>query len=433
MRAPDTTSQGDQTIAVNTSASDQRGSRAFRVIVSSYACRPNAGSELGTGWNWVVHLAESGCELAVFTAARNREETEAFLASHPMPNVSFHFVAVPWLPAWEHGARHYLLWHWRTWREARRLIRAERFDLSLHVSYGSIHVPTQLWRLGLPTIFGPVGGGQVAPASLLRYFGPERRNEERRTLATRLLPKLPLYRDSMRRMRVVLGANSDTVALARRAGCRDVRLLCDTGLREDYAAAEPRQFHPQAMIRLLWVGSFRPRKGLLLAFDALKTTSAKIELTLVGDGLAPEVVERMLAERELTGRVHWRGTRLSWMEVRESFRTHDALFFTSLRDSFGSQLLEAMSQGLPIVALSMSGARDFLPAEGCLKIEPGLDADETVRRLTAALDDFASLSINQRDRMSAAVWRTAQMFSWKRRAETMMAIFAETCSKQIRA
>ena len=222
------------------SAAEQPSLDAYRIIISSYACRPNAGSELGTGWNWVLYLARAGCMIDVFTAARNREQTEAYLAINPMPNVRFHFVSVPWLSPWEHGARHYLLWHWRTWRAARQLVRSERFDLALHVSYGSVHVPTQLWRLGLPTIFGPVGGGQVAPASLLRYFGAQRGNEERRTLATRLLPRLPIYRRSMRRMRVVLGANSETVALARKAGCRDVRLLCDTGLRDDYAADAPR-------------------------------------------------------------------------------------------------------------------------------------------------------------------------------------------------
>ena len=398
--------------------------------MSSYACRPNAGSELGTGWNWVLHLAQAGCELAVFTAARNRPATEAFLASNPLPTARFHFVEVPWMSPWAHDARHYLLWQWRTWREARRLARAERFDLALHVSYGSVHIPTQLWRLGLPTIFGPVGGGQVAPASLLRYFGAARRNEERRTLVTRLLPRLPVYRRSMRKMRVVLGANSETVDLARRAGCRDVRLLCDTGLREDYAAEAPRQFAPAETIRVLWVGGFRARKGLLLAFDALQRASPRTHLTLVGDGLAPAEVERLAAERGLTGRVHWSGVRASWLEVRDSFRTHDALFFTSLRDSFGSQLLEAMSQGLPVVALSMSGARDFLPDDGCLKVEPGTDADETVRRLAGALDNFASLSLDRRDAMSGVVWHTAQSFAWERRAETMMKIFAEIAPKQ---
>lgn len=408
-----------------TAKADHRRATPFRVLLSSYACRPDAGSEVGIGWNWVMSLAEAGCELDVFTAARNREANEAFLAANPMPNLRFHFVDVPWMSPWERGGKHYLLWSWKTWRQARLLARTKRFDLVLHVSYGSVHVPTQLWRLGLPTIFGPVGGGQVTPQSLLEYYGPGRSHEERRTLLTRLLPRMPVYRGSMRKMRVVLAANSDTAALAKRAGCRDVRLLCDTGLRRDYASEGPRQFTATNQIHLVWVGSFQRRKGLELAFDALQHASPKIQLTLIGDGIERAEMDAMLAKRGLAERVHWSGARLGWMEVRDNFRTHDAILFTSLRDSFGSQLLEAMSQGLPFIALSMSGARDFLPSEGGLSVELGQNVTETVCALSRALDDFATLTIEQRNHMSEIAWHAAQEFAWSRRAETMLEIFAQ--------
>ena len=399
--------------------------RPFKVLISSYACRPNAGSEVGIGWNWALHLAQAGCIVDVLTAARNREANEGFLALHPIPNLRFHFVEVPWLPPWEHGARHYLLWQWQVFRQARRLVRQERFDLALHVSYGSVHLPTQLWRLRLPTIFGPVGGGQVTPKTLLGYFGAQQRTERLRTALTRFLPRIPVYRRSMQNMRVVFAANSDTVALAKSAGCRDVRLLCDTGLREDYIAESPRHFHSSGGVRMLWVGRFMPRKGLALALDALQHASRSIHLTLVGDGMEPSHLELMLAERGLTDRVHWSGARLSWIDVREMYRTYDALLFTSLRDSFGSQLLEAMSQGLPIVALSLGGARDFVPADGGIKVELGEGAQETVQRLTKALDQFEITSDQERNSMSEAVWRTAQNFTWDQRASVMIDTFAE--------
>jgi glycosyltransferase involved in cell wall biosynthesis len=242
---------------------------------------------------------------------------------------------------------------------------------------------------------------------------------------TRLLPRMPVYRGSMRKMRVVLAANSDTAALAKRAGCRDVRLLCDTGLRRDYASEGPRQFTATNQIHLVWVGSFQRRKGLELAFDALQHASPKIQLTLIGDGIERAEMDAMLAKRGLAERVHWSGARLGWMEVRDNFRTHDAILFTSLRDSFGSQLLEAMSQGLPFIALSMSGARDFLPSEGGLSVELGQNVTETVCALSRALDDFATLTIEQRNHMSEIAWHAAQEFAWSRRAETMLEIFAQ--------
>ena len=414
---------------------DDRTGRAgaVRLLLSAYACRPGAGSEVGIGWNWAQHLAETGAEVDVLTASRNRSEAELFAGQHPELRLRFHYVHVPFLSEWSHGAKHYLLWNLGAWRLARKLARARQWDAVVHVSYGSVHLPTQLWRLGLPTVFGPVGGGQVTAEELLPYFGTQVRNERRRTALTRMLPSLPFYRSSMRHMRVVLGANSETVSLARRAGATDVRLMCDTGLREDYRAERPRQFEPGGATRLLWVGRFMPRKGLLLALDALQHSTPEVSLTLLGDGLDPGEVKRLIDERGLAGRVHWTGERVGWMEVRECYRTHDALFFTSLRDTFGSQLLEAMSQGLPVVALSMNGARDFLPVDGAIKVEPATTAEATRQRLTAALNEYARTGAEQRSRMSEVVWRSAQEFAWPRRAEQMLTIVSDIMAAGVTA
>ena len=184
---------------------DKQESSPLRVMVSAYACQPDAGSEMGTGWNWVFYLAKAGCVLEVFTAARYRDPIESYLVTNPMPTVRFHFVKVAGVSPWAIGARHYLPWHWNMYRQARVRAREQDFDIALHVSYGSVHVPTQMWRLGLPTIFGPVGGGQVAPEALMSYFGGARKKERMRTLLTRFLQYVPVYRQSMRAMRITLG------------------------------------------------------------------------------------------------------------------------------------------------------------------------------------------------------------------------------------
>ena len=69
----------------------------INILLSAYACRPNAGSELGIGWNWAVHLAETGSTVHVLTAGRNREATEAYQREHPSSELHFHFIDVPWM------------------------------------------------------------------------------------------------------------------------------------------------------------------------------------------------------------------------------------------------------------------------------------------------------------------------------------------------
>jgi glycosyltransferase involved in cell wall biosynthesis len=405
----------------------------MNVLLSAYACRPNAGSEPGTGWNWALHLAEAGCEVYLFTAGRNRNAIDAWLQENPCPRLHPHYIDVPWLNPMSSGAKHYLFWQWITLRRARSLARKVAFDVVHHVSYGSVHLPTQLWRLGVPTIFGPVGGGQTTPESLLSYFGADEKSERRRTRMTHLLPRLWFYRRWMKRMSIVLAANNDTLVLAENAGCRRVQLLCDTGTRQDFSAGTPRNFDKGLPIRLLWVGRFLSRKGLPLALDALAKTRPKIHLTLVGDGLPVKTVERMIAERSLADRVRWGGGRVPWMQLREAYATHDALLFTSLRDSFGSQNLEAMSVGLPVITLNLSGARDLIPDEAALKVQVGSSIQETVRNLAEALDHFAGMSLEQRNHMSEIAWKRAQDFSWTARAAFARDLYMDLCNSKCTA
>jgi glycosyltransferase involved in cell wall biosynthesis len=402
----------------------------MNILLSAYACRPNAGSEPGTGWNWAFHLALAGCEVYLFTAGRNRDSITAYLKENPCPRLHPQYIDVPWMNPMGSGAKHYLLWQWITLRKAKALARQISFDVVHHVSYGSVHFPTQLWRLGVPTVFGPVGGGQTTPESLLPYFGKDEKSERKRTLITNLLPKIWVYKSWMKRMSVVLATNNDTRALAENVGCSRVQLLCDTGSRNDFCSEAPRTFDDTSKVRLLWVGRFLPRKGLPLALDALAHTRPEVHLTLVGDGLSPETVERMITERALTGRVHWAGGRLPWLQVREAYTSHDALLFTSLRDSFGSQNLEAMSVGLPVITLNLSGARDLIPDETALKVAVGASVHETVRNLSEAMDRFAAMSLELRNRMSKFAWQHAADFSWTARAVFAKKLYAELLNDQ---
>ena len=39
----------------------------MRILVSAYACEPDAGSELGKGWNIALELARQGHDVTVLT------------------------------------------------------------------------------------------------------------------------------------------------------------------------------------------------------------------------------------------------------------------------------------------------------------------------------------------------------------------------------
>jgi len=402
----------------------------MRILLSAYACRPNAGSEPGFGWNWATHLAARGMDVHVLVAQRNRGPIEEGLRGNSIPNLHFTYVAVPYEWAKKNESVHYALWQGAALKVARDLSSQFQFDLAHHVTYGSVHVPTQLWRLGIPVIFGPVGGGQTAPKSMLKYFGSDKSKEKLRSLTTKALTSSPLHRYWLRQMSLVLAANHDTLSLVRALGCQNASLMCDTGISEDYFAPKPRTFRTQnGPLKLLWVGRILTRKALPLALDALKRVGENVTLTIAGeDPNGPDATLRMIRKQKLEHRVFWKGSRLSYRDLRRAYAEHDVMLFTSLRDSFGSQLLEAMAMGLPIITLDLHGAHDHVPAGASIKV-PIAKPEETVHNLAVAIQEFASYSPSKKDEMSRRGWEFAKGLSWRGRVEFIEKLYQQILTK----
>jgi glycosyltransferase involved in cell wall biosynthesis len=264
---------------------------------------------------------------------------------------------------------------------------------------------------------------------MLGYFGNHKRKEERRTILTKALRLSPLHRHWLKRMSFVLAANRDTLQLIRALGCKNAGMMCDAGLPDSYFAQQPRTFDDlRGTLKLLWVGRMLPRKALPLALDALRLVQQDVTLTIAADGMEPEAVHQMIRERNLQGKVFWKGSRLPWDELRTAYAEHDAMLFTSLRDSFGSQLLEAMAMGLPVITLDLHGAHDHVPAAASIKVQVG-KLEETIVRLANAIEEYSSYSSFTKNEMSKQAWRFAKTLSWSARAESVESLYHDVLSR----
>lgn len=399
-----------------------------KILVSAFVCSPYAGTEPGNGWNWALHLAERGMTVRVLAEQYSQPAIEDYCQKNPGLTIKFTFFkAGPNRLSKNSGIR-YFMWQWKAVAELRKLLSKETYDVIHHVTFGSIHVPSLLWRSNIPVVFGPVGGGQTAPNALLEYFGQSRAQwqERIRTLLTRALPYSPLHRRWLRKMKVVLATNRETQDLCQSLGRPDARLSFDTALPDWFYANSPKTYvDASEPLRLLWVGRLLPRKAIPLTLDILARVSADSTLTIIGYGIKEATLRGMIHERGLDQRVIWKPERIPWTEVREAYRSHDALLFTSLRDSCAAQLLEAMAMGLPIITLALHGGRDLVPETAGIKV-PVDTKEQVIADAAAAVDQFSSLSSEARTEMSRAAWTFAKTLTWKNRAA-----FAEDLYDQI--
>lgn len=403
----------------------------MRVLLSAYACEPERGAEPGNGWNWSWHLAKLGYEIWVMTRPSGQKAIDKALASQPMPNLRFIYIDDPtWPKRYIKGKiaifTQYFVWQKQAYSVALQLDKEYGFDLVHHVTFGSVTGGTWLWRLNKPFIFGPVGGGQVAPPAFKKYFVDQGqwRMEALRSLAVKVVPLNPSSRRTLSRADLVLVTNRDTFDLARQLGAQRVEFFFDTGLPQEYFAQDPPTRSTSQEIRVLWVARLQPRKALTLALEALAKVNPLIpyRLTIVGGGNLSNYVPGWIKEFGLEDRVEYRN-QVPWTEVKNAYLNSDVFLFTSLRDSCPAQLLEAMSQALPVIILDHHGGRDLVPTGAGIKV-PVANPTETVNALAQAVE-YMFKHPKERLQMGRIGYEFAKTQTWTQKALKMNEYYEE--------
>lgn len=332
-----------------------------KVLLSAFACDPTKGSEPGNGWNWAEGLAQRGYEVHCLTRKVGKDGIE----SRVIPaHLQFHYIVLPFGMEGLYGKGtvgmylYYLLWQWFAYRSAVALKKKKSFKVAHHVTWGSIQMGSYLYKLDIPFVFGPSGGGQKAPVAFKKYFLSYWNSEEKREKASHFLMKFnPGFGAMLKKAHIVLVSNTDTFDIVKSYGANNVVLTLDAALPDSFfpEVFEPKK--PQAgKLKLLWIGRFMPRKGVLLLLDVMRELrlNKNITLTVVGDGEMREDFLRTIKEYQLEDTVDWKGS-VPFQEVKGFYASHDVFFFTSLRDSCPAQLIEAMAFGQPVITINLHG------------------------------------------------------------------------------
>ncbi|WP_406443614.1 glycosyltransferase family 4 protein [Streptomyces sp. NBC_01613] len=410
-------------------------SRRLRIVLVAFTCDPTRGSEPAIGWGWAESLARRGHTVEVLThpefdSVQHAERRVADLGTVG-ERIRLHVIPEPRAPRWTGllpgplsdmaaEVRRYDGWQRRALAYARSH-GLDGADLVHHVSYGSLQGGSALRHLGPPLVFGPVGGGQIAPHSHRRYLGAAYRQEALRTwLWVRCLSRRRSCHMTLREAAVVLATNRDTARRARRLSRTDIHLMLADGIQESLIR-ESTQERPARSGRpptVLWVGRLHPRKTPELAVRAIAHLRSEIpdaRLVILGDGPLRPTLEQLALRLGVGESVEFRGL-LPREQVFTACDEADAFLMTSLRDSSSTQTLEAWARGLPVIHLGHHGISDFSAPGGAISVPLGDPAD-LPQRLACALSGV--LTDQQTGRcMERAALAWARKHTWTAKAET---------------
>jgi glycosyltransferase involved in cell wall biosynthesis len=319
----------------------------------------------------------------------------------------------------------YRLWHRRVYRLAQQMHAERPFALVHHVSFCGYREPGDCWRLGAPFVWGPIGGTRPFP---LRFVGEcDLRGglrEVLRNIANDCQLRFGLrWRRAMRTAAAVMAANREIARDVARGVTPFPRVQLETGVGEIRQRLRPRRDSAEAL-RILWSGRLRTWKGLPLLLRALQALPADCRYTLrvLGQGDSQERWEHLAERLGLEGNIEWAG----WPSYRDQlphYEWADVFAFTSLRDTSGTGLLEALAAGAPIIGINHQGAADIM-SDSCAVRVPATSASAVVSSFRDAIARLASDS-DELARLSAGALERAKEYHWDRQWEAMRDVYRE--------
>jgi glycosyltransferase involved in cell wall biosynthesis len=378
-----------------------------RILMSAYACNPEGTGEYRLGWGW-AREASREFEVHLVTTPIHRAEIERHASRH---GIRAHYVDVPrWYrritgPGGQLGTwLRQVLWQVRAARLGERLHRERGFALVHHTTFHTFRVPFLLDRLGIPSVWGPIAGGECVPAGFDRYLGRARHSERLRHLLNRPWLEAPVIQRSLRRADVVFVSNHTTLAFLPAWCHARCRVVPANALPDDVEARPPvvRVRDHDGTFRLLFVGNCFATRVMPLVFEALREADLGDYLfTVVGGGAALGFWKREAARLGVADHVRFTG-RLPRHELDAHYSGADVFVFPALRDSGGSGLLEAMLSGVPVVCFDWGGPAEMVDERSGVRIAVD-DPAGTVRELADWLRRLRDDEALRRSLASAAV------------------------------
>lgn len=404
-----------------------RGDRR-RVVMSAFACEPGRGSEQEVGWRWALEMSR-WFDVTVITQTRNRDGIEERLKDGIPSECHLHleYVQLP-KPIYQLKSRfdsltwpYYAVWQKFAFQRASSLHREKPFDLAHHVTFVSFRVPIYLKRLGLPVVFGPVGGADKAPFHLLmRGFSLRICLKElaRNCLTDASAVVMRCYLPLSEGKGICLAATPAMGQIFEEASLPyEVfpAIGIDVGREPD-----PR---PSGPLRFLYVGRFHALKGVHLLLEAFaKANVPGASLTLIGSGSEEPKLHQLADQLGITERLTWTG-KIPRSQLSARYRNHDVLVAPSLYESGGLVVLEAMAEGLPVIVLDVGG-HSISVAEGCgIKVCPASIIPKVIDGLATAMRFYVDHPERIENDGRRARQRVLEHYGWTRKVIHMRGIY----------
>ncbi|TVZ38649.1 glycosyltransferase involved in cell wall biosynthesis [Alteromonadaceae bacterium 2753L.S.0a.02] len=423
------------------------------ILIMAYAFSPFKGSEFSLGWNLVTGLS-CKYKVTVLVGSSDGELGETtqlteFLKSYNNENLDIVIVKPPLISRYLNilnlwGAKFafywaFSVWHRAAYKRAKKLILARKYDLVHQLGPIGFREPGYLWKLGLPFVWGPIGGAQSVNLQLTKNMPLN--------IKVGFFLKNIVNHIQLRFSKRVLGAVEKSAFLfyATEENQRNFikvhgvggPIISDQACFSDYShflsEKKPEQdscvekvVDSIETIRFVWCGSVIHRKNLRFILDALSRLNniektVDWELAIVGDGPLADACRRYAMRKSIEKHIKWYG-RLDRIETVAVIKKADLHLMASLSEANTAVLYEATENLIPTLSLDRDGMSTELSKGRGFLVEIMSSYEATVNNYSTAI-----ASILQRPELLEKVkWRLREdisQYSWDNKVEVVSGIY----------
>ena len=400
------------------------------ILVLAYCVSPTRGSEYAVAWNYIIRMSKYH-KLTVLYGISGEQmgdiaELEEFRLKTPLKNV--HFIPVHhshMTIALNYLNRHHILpftyylafqnWHKDAYKVAKQLVSNEKFDLIHYLGPIGYREPGYLWKLGLPYIWGPIGGMNNYPIQLLKatYTFKGKFFFLLRTFLNKVQLKTSTrVKKALKKSNVLLAATTENQQSIFKVHHAYSTWLPENGITGEIKITSNLKFK-EDIIHLAWIGRVDDFKAIILLIKALENISYKnLLIHVIGDGFIRKEMEQYSIRKGVNHLIKWHG-RVKRSEVFSILSQVHLHVITSLGEANTTVIWEAMSLGIPTMTLDHCGMHDVVCDKCGIKI-PIISYAQVINDMTAKLNELMQNPLILKE-LSDGVLKCAPNFHWDKR------------------
>jgi len=403
----------------------------LKILISAYACSPFRGSEPGVGWGFINALASFHDLWVIVEEEKFRRDIEQYLGEHPeFPgSVRFFFLRKKrnrrlrriWPPSYY---RYYRAWQRDAFQLARELHRKVGFDLVHQLTMVGYREPGFLWRLGVPFVWGPVGGMGYFPWTFLHKIGLY---GSLYYLCYNIMNAFHMYflirpkKAARIAAKGFITATPENRRFALRLWKCDSTVIPEVSVPCNNFTVNPAS-KSQDPLRIVWSGLHIHRKALNIGLEALSLLPNDLswKLDVLGKGPKTKPWQYLAKRLGISGRCTFQG----WLPREKALkilRQGHIFLITSLRDLNSTVTIEALASGLPVVCLDHCGFSYVVDSTCGIKV-PVTTPARTVNSLAQAIKRLI-VDDSLRSRLAQGALLRAREFSWEKKLEILQRIY----------